>query len=111
MSKNFIVMWCCEGLEAIIDVEDIEHNNMLHAIKTGKLPKASLDHYVTMMTFRARVNTQRHYEIYAISAQEGIDEDDIREMFDNNPQYAADTCRRIGEMIYSDRVKEKPAII
>lgn len=108
MSKNFVVMWCCEGLEAIVDVEGIEHNNMLHALKTGVLPKATIDQYLTMMMFRARANTQRHYEIYAISAQEGIEEDDIRDMFETNPQYAADTCRRIGEKIYSDRANKNP---
>lgn len=111
MSKPFIVMWCCEGLEGIIDVNDIEHSNMLQALKTGVLPKTSLDQYLSMMTMRARANTQRHYEIYAITAQEGIEEEDIRDMFENDPQHAADVCRRIGKKIYSDRANKKPAII
>ncbi len=54
---------------------------------------------------RARYNSQRHYEIYIITAAAGIDENDIRAMFEANPQTAADTIRRIGEKFHSDRLE------
>lgn len=60
---------------------------------------------------RARYNSQRHYEIYTFSANPGIDVEDIREMFESSPQHAADTIRRIGNKIYSDRVNENDIVI
>jgi hypothetical protein len=60
---------------------------------------------------RARFNPQRHYEIYIVTATPGIDKDDIREMFENNPQTAADTIRRIGHKYYSDRAQEDRVVI
>ena len=60
---------------------------------------------------RAQANSQRHYEIYLVSAEPGITAEDIREMFDNGPQTAADTCRRLGQMFYSDRATTKPVIV
>lgn len=60
---------------------------------------------------RARYNTQRHYEIYIITAAPGIDCDDIRAMFEANPQTAADTIRRIGHEYYSDRAREDRIVI
>jgi hypothetical protein len=52
---------------------------------------------------RARFNSHRHYEIYIITATPGITEDDVRDMFEADPQTAADTIRRIGQKYYSDR--------
>jgi chromosome segregation and condensation protein ScpB len=56
------------------------------------------------LELRARSNTQRHYEIYLVNATEGITADDIREMFERNPQTAADLIRERGHKYYSDRV-------
>jgi hypothetical protein len=60
---------------------------------------------------RARFNSQRHYEIYIITATPGIDEDDIREMFEANPQGAAETIRRIGNKVFSDRARDYHVVI
>jgi hypothetical protein len=46
-----------------------------------------------------------------ITAQPGITEEDIREMFEADPQHAADTIRRIGHQYYSDRVQEDRVVI
>ena len=59
-----------------------------------------------MMLMRARYNTQRHYELYAITADDGINQKHIEQMFENDPQGSADTVRRIGHKIWSDRVKQ-----
>jgi hypothetical protein len=63
-----------------------------------------------MWELRARFNTQRNYEIYLITAVPGIDVDDIRSMFEADPQAAAETIRRIGEKFYSDRETKERAI-
>jgi glycine cleavage system protein P-like pyridoxal-binding family len=42
---------------------------------------------------------------------EGITEQDIRGMFDDDPQTAADTIRRIGAKVYSDRATHNKTVI
>jgi hypothetical protein len=59
---------------------------------------------INMWELRARFNPQRNYEIYIITATPGIDEDDIRDMFEHHPQTAADLIRERGHQYYSDRV-------
>jgi type VI protein secretion system component VasA len=60
---------------------------------------------------RARANSQRHYEIYIVSAVDGITEDHIRDMFEANPQMAADTIRKLGTVFHSDRAEEDRVVI
>jgi hypothetical protein len=55
------------------------------------------------LLLRARYNSQRHYEIYSVEATDGITAEDIREMFETSPQSAADTIRRLGHCLHSDR--------
>jgi hypothetical protein len=56
-------------------------------------------------------NPQRHYEIYIISADAGIETEDIRNMFENSPQTAADTIRNIGNKFYSNRAQDARVVI
>jgi hypothetical protein len=60
---------------------------------------------IQTMLLRARYNTQRHYELYAIEADTGIAGRDIEAMFDHDPQGSADTIRKIGVKLWSDRAK------
>ena len=93
----FAVMWDCNGLEAVQAVPapaDITFA-LLRGAEPPVFPK--LMHW----TLRARFNS--HREIYIITATPGITEDDIRSMFEADPQTAADTIRRIGQKYYSDR--------
>ena len=103
----FAIMWDCNGLEAC---ERVPHpaDTTFALLKGDEPPKPpNIMHW----ELRARFNTQRHYAIYLISAQPGIERDDIVAMFDADPQTAADTIRRIGQCHYSDRQTVKPAIV
>lgn len=95
----FAIMWDCKGLEAVARVPDPADTTfaLLKGVEPPRPP--NINHW----ELRARYNPQRHYEIYLISAVDGIDENDIREMFETSPQEAADTIRRIGNKFYSDR--------
>ena len=95
----FAVMWDCHGLEAVQKVPDPADTTFALLKGTKPLDVPKLMHW----ELRARYNSQRHYEIYLITATPGISEDDIRSMFEANPQTAADTIRRIGQKYYSDR--------
>lgn len=100
-SRNgmFAIMWDCYGLEAVARVPDPADTTfaLLKGAKPPEMP--NINHW----ELRARFNPQRNYEIYLITATPGIDEDDIRRMFEANPQSAADTIRRIGHKFVSYR--------
>jgi len=104
---SFAIMWDCHGLEAIAQLPD-PADTTFALLKGAVLPKAP---NINMWELRARYNSQRHYEIYLITAVPGIDADDIRAMFEADPQSAADTIRRIGQKFYSDRVQEDRVVI
>lgn len=103
----FAVMWDCYGLEAVEQVPDPALTTWA-VLRDQEPPKPpNLLHW----QLRARYNTQRHYEIYVITAVAGITTEDIRSMFEANPQSAADTIRQIGHCYYSDRVKPNQVVI
>lgn len=103
--SEFVVSWCNEGLESIIPITEWEREHIMD-ILSGKTPQTrNVNQTIGMLMLRARYNTQRHYEIYAITAVDGITEEDIREMFEQAPQHAADTMRHLGQKIYSDRAE------
>ena len=103
----FAIMWDCHGLEAIEAVPDPAETTF--ALLKGTEPPRPPN--ILHWELRARYNSQRHYEIYVITAAPGIDEQDICEMFDADPQSAADTIRRIGHQFYSDRSQEDRVVI
>jgi hypothetical protein len=102
-------MWDCYGLETIFNITDYEKNAIWSKLKgepvVAKIP--NLNHLI----LRAKFNHQRNYEIYIITAVDGIGAEDIKEMFEANPQNAADTCRRLGQKLYSDRSDDRRVIV
>jgi hypothetical protein len=106
-NSMFAIMWDCYGLEAVARCPDPADTTF--ALLKGVEPPAMPN--INMWALRARYNPQRNYEIYIITAQPGISEDDIRGMFEANPQNAADTIRRIGQKFYSDRQTQKAVIV
>jgi hypothetical protein len=105
--SQFAIMWDCRGLEAVARVPN-PADTTFALLKGAEPPKPP---NILHWELRARYNSQRHYEIYVITATPGIEEQDIREMFDANPQSAADTIRRIGHKFYSDRREENQVVI
>lgn len=106
-SKHFAIMWDCNGLEAIARVPDPADHTFAVLANMPKPDVPNLMHW----ELRARYNSQRHYEIYTFSADPGIDVNEIRDMFEADPQHAADTIRRIGHKFYSDRREENKIVI
>ena len=104
--NTFAIMWDCHGLEAVEKVPG--PSDTTFAILANKpLPQMPK---IMHWQLRARYNSQRHYEIYIITATPGISEGDIRNMFEADPQSAADTIRRIGHKYYSAR-RDTPVAI
>ena len=105
-NSMFAIMWDCYGLEAVARMPNPADRTF--ALLKGEQPPDVPN--INMWELRARFNTQRNYEIYLITATPGITEDDIRNMFEADPQGSAETIRRIGEKFFSDRETKKRAI-
>lgn len=106
--KTFVIMWCNEGLEYVGDATMDRYRSVWSKLKGEEfLPRHNLFH----MRLRAQYNPQRHYEIYFVNVDDEIDEQALTEMFEVDPQTAADTIRRLGECFYSDRLDQSSQVI
>ena len=105
-NRHYAIMWNCYGLEAVAEIPDPAERTfaILKDQPPPKLPN------INMWRLRAQFNTQRHYEIYIITATADIGQDDIRDMFEADPQTAADTIRRLGQCFYSARRSESQQV-
>lgn len=103
MSNVFLFSWDCQGIEAVINLTDYE-KEQVWAELSNQDPPARLQSVISHLMMRARANPQRHYEIYTMQVEYGVTEDDVREMFEQDPQGSADLIRHRGNKIYSDRV-------
>ena len=92
----------CPGARIVV----IEKEAAWATLKDEDTP-TNLGSMVRHLMLRAQANPQRHYEIYTITAVDGITDEDIRGMFDNDPQGSADLIRDRGHRMYSDRVDKK----
>jgi len=110
MNHQFLIMWCNEGLECCIDITADEQRRMWQQLKGEPVSEKAIPNLNHIM-LRARVNSQRHYEIYICEATDGITAEDIREMFEASPQSAADTIRRLGHCMHSDRAQKNRVLI
>jgi hypothetical protein len=103
----FAVMWDCNSLEAVEQIPDPALSTF--AVLQGQEPPRPPN--INMWLLRARFNTQRNYEIYIVHATPEITRENIRKMFEADPQTAADTIRRLGHKFYSDRATQSCAIV
>jgi hypothetical protein len=110
MSHQFLIMWCNEGLECCIDITEDQQRRMWQQLK-GERVSASAIPNLNHIMLRARYNSQRHYEIYSVEATDGITAEDIQDMFEASPQTAADTIRRLGHCLHSDRAEKHRVLI
>ena len=108
MTKNaYLVYWCSEGLESVIPVghyEQIDIDNTFRVLNDEDPIRNPVNTIIQTMILRARYNSQRHYELYAITADDGITDKHIENMFEDDPQGSAELIRRIGHKLYSDRM-------
>ena len=100
----FLISWDMLGLESIINITEIDKQRTWDLLQ-DKTPVVNLNQIVNAVMLRARYNGQRHYEVYTITVTEGVTEDDLRDMFEQSPQTAADLIRERGNKLYSDRIE------
>ena len=107
-TSTFVVVWDNTGLEYVGNVTADEQRRAWGNLSGRPVPSQLPN--VNHLLLRARYNSQRHYEIYLVAATDGITEADIRDMFEADPQTAADTIRELGTVFYSDRATQKVSI-
>lgn len=96
--NRFLAMWDCNGLECLFDITDVDGDMLMSKLKgeTYRVP-----YNLSMMMIRARANLQRSYEIYSFTTLD-MDYDDVKSMFETDPQVMVNAIREQGHMIYSD---------
>ena len=109
-------MWDSNGLECLYDVDlymykynEWEKLKVVAILKEEKLPEKPPIIPLAMMLLRARVNSQRVYEIYEFNSTLGYDE--LKEAFTGDPQPVVEWVRKNGIKVYSDNVKQNRKMI
>lgn len=106
-TKHFLAMWCCEGLESLFDLheakqimDNYEKEKVINILKEEPPPRKPNPIPLNMMLLRARVNSQRSYEIYEFSSS--MSQKEIKQIFVDDPQIIVDWIRKNGYKVYSD---------
>lgn len=107
-TRQFLVVWDCYGLECVADYTEYSEAKTWATLQDKPCEKTFPS--LTAIMLRARYNSHRHYEIYAVEAADGITREDLIELFNDNPQHAADLIRERGSKIFSDRASTNVAI-
>lgn len=110
-------MWDMLGLECIFNVtehlKEVENHEKIvmwsvlkdSNYKSNGPPKIPLN----MMILRAKVNSQRSYEIYEFNST--LSEDELREEFERDPQPVVNWIRKNGYKVFSDYVPQDKKVI
>jgi hypothetical protein len=109
MTTNaFLFSWDQLGVESIVPIARYEKwdQHQLVEILASRQDSSEpnpLNVIINTMMLRARFNTHRHYEIYAIDCAEELDEEFWRNEWETSPQATADLIREKGVKLFSDR--------
>jgi hypothetical protein len=93
----FLFMWDMYGLEFCQDVTVVEKRNMMAALKGQPLERPF---NLNALLMRARINSQRNYEIFTMTVEQGIAEQDVINWFNSNPQEAVNQIRARGRRLH-----------
>lgn len=109
ITHQFVVFWCCEGLEFVGDVTQDRKDAMVSKLR-GQKHISNIPNLMHL-ELRARYNPQRFYELWVVDAASGITKEDIQELFQSNPQIAADLIRSKGTRIFGSSMSKQKSII
>lgn len=103
----FLFMWDMYGLEFCQDITAVEKRNMIKALKGEQLERPF---NLNSLLMRARLNSQRNYEMYTMTVEQGITEEAVIDWFKSNPQNAVDQIRSRGRKIHGSSSDIEPII-
>lgn len=97
---RFLLSWDDLGIEMVFDI-DAERSKKVEAALKGETHKyQDPGQLLEMAKLRARYNSHRNYEIYAIAMPEHLAEEMVREMFDKDFKIMRDLIRKRGLKIH-----------
>ena len=115
-SKHYLAVWDCNGLESLHDVDyhmdrynEWERQQVIAILKEEQIPARPTGIPLQMLLLRAKVNSQRAYEIYEFNST--LKYDELKEAFNDNPQPVVEWIRENGKKVYSDYVKQERKMI
>ena len=115
MTTNaFIFMWSREGIESIIPITQYEHwdeEQLMNILKEEPVESNPLNSILSRLKMRAKFNSHRHYEIYAVDCHVDLTEEFWKLQWEQHPQFTADLIRERGVKLYSDRATERSLIV
>ena len=116
MTKHYLAVWDCNGLESLHDVgyhmdryNQWEKQKVLSILKEERIPDQPKGIPLQMLILRAKYNSQRAYEIYEFNSTMAYDE--LKEAFEIDPQPVVEWIRNNGKKVYSDYVKQERKMI
>ena len=116
MTKHYLAMWDCNGLESLHDVDyhmnrynEWERQKVVAILKEEQIPARPTGIPLQMLILRARANSQRSYEIYEFNST--IEYDELKEAFNDNPQPIVEWIRVNGKQVYSDYLNQERKLI
>jgi len=113
-TNSYIFAWDMHGIESIIPItqyEEWDRDRTFKLLKDEDPGRNPLYSIVQTLLLRARYNSHRHYEIYAVDCNFDIGEEEWRKIWEEDPQGTADLIRNRGQKIYSDRVNKCSVLI
>jgi hypothetical protein len=114
MTTNaFIFSWDIHGIESIVPISKYEHHdkqNLINILSEKSTTSNPMNAILHNLMLRARYNTHRHYEIYAVDCTEEMDEEFWKKQWNDYPQDTADLIRERGHKLYSDRATRNQLI-
>jgi len=115
-TKHYLAMWDMIGLESLHDVDahmdkynEWEKQKVVAILKEERIPSQPSGIPLQMMLLRAKVNSQRAYEIYEFNSTMAYD--DLKEAFEIDPQPIVEWIRSNGKKVYSDYLKQDRKMI
>lgn len=115
-TKHYLAIWDMLGLESLHDVDEHmdkynewEKQKVVSILKEERIPDQPKGIPLQMLLLRAKVNSQRAYEIYEFNSTLSYSE--LKEAFNDNPQPIVEWIRENGYKVYSDYVKQDRKLI
>lgn len=108
MSKQWVVMFDCAGVDTLIPCDEMKTREMLEWLG-GKPHKSELAIHIRMAMIRAKSNHQRFPEVWVYDCEEDFSESEMRQMWNNAPQTMADLVRKKGNCLFKS-VRDKQLI-
>jgi hypothetical protein len=116
-NRKFLAVWCCDGLETLYDLTELEREQAdwekeatWRILKEEKHCDKPTGPRLQTILLRARVNSQRQYEVYIFTTS-GLTRDDVLHTFEESPQFMADFIRKNGSKIFSDYHPDRNRVI